>query len=55
MKKKKKPNGFEQRENAGPGYWKEPRWQQVRKLRKEGKIGEANSLVLQIRRDWGVE
>jgi len=55
-----KPNemtkcGFEQRELVGDAYWKDPRWKEVERLRKEGKHPEANGLVMTIRNDWGVD
>jgi hypothetical protein len=52
----KKLDGFEQREIAASfGYWKDPRWEEVNELRKEGKHHEANKLVFQIRDDYGVD
>lgn len=36
------------------GYYDDPRWEQVYKLREEEKHLEANSLVMQIRDDWGI-
>lgn len=45
--------GFEQREQT-PGYWDDPRWAEVQKLRAEGKQSEANNLTFQIREDWGM-
>ena len=49
-------NGFEQREVAGAtGYWEDPRWKEVKKLRNENKHSEANTLVFKIRSDWGVD
>jgi hypothetical protein len=54
--KQEEQDGFEKREEAALiGYWKDPRWVQVGKLRKEKKHIEANSLVFQIRSDWGVD
>lgn len=47
-------DGFEKRE-ACPGYWKDKRWKEVSKLRNQNKNAEANSLVFQIREDWGME
>jgi hypothetical protein len=47
-------DGFEKRE-ACPNYWKDPRWKKVSKLRLKNKQAEANSLVMEIRRDWGME
>lgn len=52
---KKKLDGFEQREQAGKGYWEDPRWKKVEKLRKKGKHCEANGLVFDIRSSWGVD
>ena len=54
-KGRKKPDGFEQREALGEAYWKDPRWEEVRRLRKEGKHPEANGLTFQIRDSWGVD
>jgi len=51
----RKLNGFEQREAVGDAYWKDPRWKEVAKLRDQNSQLEANSLVLKIRSDWGVE
>jgi hypothetical protein len=54
--KKKKLDGFEQREQVAQfGYWDDPRWEQVTKLRKEGKNGEVNNLVFTIRDEYGVD
>jgi hypothetical protein len=53
--KNKTKDGFEKRELAGPAYWKDSRWKEVLRLRKEGKQAEANSVVFRIRADWGVE
>jgi len=48
--------GFEQREIAAEnGYWDDPRWKEVQKLRKEGKHVEGNSLMFKIRDDYGVD
>ena len=58
MKMKYKPwkdmNGFEKREQLGSTYWNDPRWDQVKKLRIEGKNLEANSLTFKIREDYDV-
>ena len=51
----RKLNEFEQREAVGDAYWKDPRWKEVAKLRDQNSQLEANSLVLKIRSDWGVE
>lgn len=52
----KKLDAFEQRELVSDfGYWDDPRWKEVQKLRKEGKITESNSLVMTIRDSWGVD
>ena len=50
-----KEDGFEARERLGQDYWDDPRWEQVRKLRKENKQPEANGLVFQIRASWGID
>lgn len=55
-----KPNeqtkcGFEQREIVGDDYWNDPRWEEVKRLREEGKIPESNGLVFEIRESWGVD
>ncbi len=51
---KKKKNGFEQREEVAKlGYWDDPRWKKVSKLRREDKMSEANGLVMAIRDSWG--
>lgn len=46
--------GFEQRERS-PGYWDDPRWKEVKRLRDDGKHSEANGLTFQIRESWGVD
>ena len=52
----KKLDGFEQREIAASfGYWSDPRWKIVHKLRKLGSDTKANSLVMKIRDDYGVD
>lgn len=48
-------DGFEQREALGDAYWDDPRWKKVLKLRKQKKDSEANCLVFEIRRSWGVD
>ena len=48
-------DGFEKREQLGDTYWKDPRWKQVKKLRKENKIPESNRLVMEIRADFGLD
>jgi len=51
-----KKNGFEKREEVTRfGYWKDPRWKQVRSLRKENKIPESNGVVMAIRSDFGLD
>ncbi len=52
---RKKLDGFEQRELLGDAYWEDLRWKVVERLRKEEKHLEANSLVFEIRSDWGVD
>lgn len=53
---KKKLDGFEQREVAAQfGYWSDPRWKTVNKLRKNGSDAKANDLVFKIRNDYGVD
>jgi len=54
-KETKKLNGFEQREIIGDKYWNDPRWKEVKELRKKGKNLEANGLTFQIRDSWGVD
>ena len=55
MKKRKKKNGFEKREELAKfGYWDDKRWKEVTKLRDEGKEREANTLVFTIRESWGL-
>lgn len=51
----RKLDGFEQRELLGDAYWKDPRWEEVRKLREQNKQAEANSLTFEIRESWGVD
>jgi hypothetical protein len=51
---KRKLDGFEKRELLGDAYWKDKRWKKVTKLRDEGKMLEANSLVFKIRESWGL-
>lgn len=54
--KNRKKNGFEKREEVAQfGYWEDPRWEKVNKLRNNNRDVEANSLVFKIRNDWGVE
>lgn len=48
-------NGFEKREMVGDPYWKDSRWEEVRRLRVDGEDAKANGIVCIIRRDWGVE
>jgi hypothetical protein len=64
-----KIDGFEQREQLGPSYWKDPRWKKVGRLRfgarellkrnllKEAKtlVDESNGLVCEIHRSWGID
>lgn len=53
---KRKKDGFEQREQVAQfGYWKDPRWKEVSRLRKIGEIPKSNNLVFQIRDDYGVD
>lgn len=51
--KEKKLDEFEKREILGTDYWEDERWKNVEKLRNENKQMEANSLVSEIRSDWG--
>lgn len=51
---KKRQCGFEQREQS-PGYWNDPRWKEVQRLRREDRQSEANHLTFQIRDSWGVD
>ena len=37
------------------GYYNDPRWKEVYKLREEGNHIKANGLVMSIRYDWGIE
>lgn len=48
-------NGFEQREALGKSYWADKRWKKVQSLRASGKDLEANGLVMDIRRSWGID
>ncbi len=48
-------NGFNQRELIGDKYWDDPRWEEVRNLRKEGEDLKANGLVMKIRQDFGID
>jgi hypothetical protein len=48
-------DGFEKREIVGDSYWEDIRWNEVQKLRDEGKQLEANSLVIAIRESYGVD
>ena len=48
-------DGFEKRERLGPLYWKDPLWKEVTQLRREHKTLEANSLVMKLRRKYGLE
>lgn len=50
-----KEDGFEARERLGQAYWDDPRWEEVKKLRQEGKHPEANHLVFQIEESWGLD
>jgi hypothetical protein len=50
-----KEDGFEARERLGQAYWDDPRWEQVRKLRQEGRHPEANHLVFEIDESWGLD
>jgi hypothetical protein len=51
---KTREDGFEARERLGSSYWRDKRWKKVKRLQKEGKILEANGLVLAIRESWGL-
>ena len=52
----KRECGFEARERVGQqGYWEDPRWKDVKKLRAEGKQSEAHGLTFQIRESWGID
>lgn len=55
MEDKREKNGFEAREALGPDYWRDIRWARVRRLRTEEDHHQANALVMEIRRDWGLE
>lgn len=56
MMTNKTMDGFEKREQVAKfGYWKDPRWKQVKKLRKENKIPESNRLVMEIRSDFDLD
>lgn len=46
---------FEAYESLPTSYHKDPRWNEVYKLRKEGKHLEANGLVMSIRSDYGFD
>jgi len=49
---------FEQREIVSEEYWKDPRWEEVKRLRREGPdkdIPRSNGIVMEIRADWGVD
>ena len=50
----KRECGFEKRE-LKPSYWGDPRWQEVSRLRADGKQPEANNLTFKIREDWGMD
>ena len=42
--------GFEAREQAAKfGYWEDPRWKKVRRLRDKEEHSKANGLVFEIR------
>lgn len=52
----KKEDGFEQRERVAKlGYWDDPRWKEVEKLRRKKEHAKANGLVFAIRDSWGVD
>lgn len=46
---------YEAYEALPSSYHKDPRWKEVRRLRKEGKHLKANGLVMRIRADYGFE
>jgi hypothetical protein len=50
-----KIDAFDRYEALPASYHKDPRWKIVAQLRKENKHPEANSLVMQIRSDYGFE
>jgi len=52
---KTKIDVFEQYEQLPDSYHKDSRWKTVKELRMADKHLEANTLVLQIRSDWGFE
>lgn len=54
MKNWEDMDGFEKRETC-PEYWNDSRWEEVERLRERKKHAEANSLVMKIRVDWGME
>lgn len=47
---------YEQREIAAAhGYYEDPRWEEVHRLRSIRDDSHANGLVSTINRDWGVD
>jgi len=50
----KKECGVEKREALGEAYWKDKRWERVKKLRNRRQNVKANGLVLAIRESWGL-
>jgi hypothetical protein len=48
-------NGFKQREQVSKSYWKDPRWKEVDRLRKDKQIPKSNGLVMEIRSDFGLD
>jgi len=56
MNERKELDGFEQREVAAKfGYWEDPRWKEISKLRLEGKYEEANAMLCKIHDDYGID
>jgi hypothetical protein len=46
---------FEERQlEGGPGYPRDPRWQEVRRLKAAGKDDDAATLAERIKEDWNV-
>ena len=49
---------YEQREIVASGYWDDPRWKEVQRLRSTGNPNDmihSNGLMGEIYRDWGVD
>lgn len=54
-KPEEKTDAFEAYEQLPAAYHNDPRWETVREIRRNGQVGEANSLVFRIRNAYGFD